>query len=191
MDYVFMGLIFIFSIYLFFVKDFDKDELEVDHPESLSNLVRYLLFGTINSFFAGSLFEIDWLIWIALYSVMGIIICTRSKKAEKELSQKLTFAFIVLLFFSMYRVPTHPASIENYINSKAMFKCVNRVECVKITPVITDRNEIKTKVEILSVKEDTFDWYLLFARASFKLADDKGKVEEIKAVNICGFWIEY
>jgi hypothetical protein len=66
-----------------------------------------------------------------------------------------------------------------------------RTRYVKVTPEITDYDALKAKVEILSVREDKFDWYLLFAKGSFQLADDKGNIEEIKGVNICGFWIEY
>lgn len=187
-----MGLIFLYSVYQLFVKGFDKDELETDHPKSLSNLVRYLLFGTINSFFAGRFFEIDWLNWIAFYSILGIIICLKSEKEDKkQFFQRLIIAFVAFILFSMYRVPTHPQSFEKYINSKEMYRCVTRFECVKITPVVTNQNVLKTKVEILSINGYSFKWYLLFAKSGIQLADDKGNIEEIKGINICGYWIEY
>ncbi|WP_066074732.1 hypothetical protein [Neobacillus soli] len=122
MNYIFMGLIFLFSVYQLFVKGFKIGELETVHPKSLSNLVRYLLFGTINSFFAGWLFEIDWLNWIAFYSIIGIIICLKSEKEDKrQFYQKLIIALVAFLLFYVYRVPTHPQSFEKYINSKCLW----------------------------------------------------------------------
>ncbi|MFZ7946173.1 hypothetical protein ACO1D1_21910 [Neobacillus sp. 19] len=191
MNYIFMGLIFIYSMYLSFIKGFNKDDLEDVHPKTFTNLLRYLLFGTINSFFAGWLFEINWLIWIAFYSVIGIIFCIKFNKEENDFFKKLLVAFLVFLFFCGYRVPTHPASFENYINSKEMYQCVTRWECVKITAEAKEDSSLRAKAEILSIEGYRFDWYFLFAKGSMQLADDKGNIEEFKGINICGFWIEY
>jgi hypothetical protein len=186
-----MGLIFIFSFYQFFIKGFDKEVMDTFFPKSLSNIASYLSFGAINSFFANRFFEIDWMLWITFYSIIGILICKKSKKSERKFSQKLIIAFIIFLFFSIFRVPTNQASFENYINSKEMYQCVTGWECVKITAGIREHSTLRAKAEILSIGGYSFDWYLLFAKGSIQLADDKGNIEEIKGVNICGFWIEY
>ncbi len=192
LNYVLMGFVVIYSIYLLFVKGFDKADFESVHPNSISSLVRYLLFGAINSFFAGWLFEIDWLNWITFYSIIGIISCIKSEKeGKKQFFQKLIIVFIVFIFFCGYRVPTNRASFESYINSKEMYQCVTGWECVKISAEIQEHSSLRAKAEILSIDGYTFDWYVLFAKGSMKLADNKGNIEEIKGVNICGFWIEY
>ncbi|MBU7594884.1 hypothetical protein [Metabacillus halosaccharovorans] len=72
-----------------------------------------------------------------------------------------------------------------------MFQCVQSFECVKMTSVTTPDDLLTTKVEILSVEEYSFDTYFLFAKGSLKLVSDDGIVEEMKGVNVGGFWIEY
>lgn len=186
-----MVLIFIFSFYQFFIKGFNKEIMDTFNSNSISNIAHYLSFGAINSFFANRFFEIDWMLWITFYSIIGILICKKTEKGERKYSQKLIIFLIVFLFFSIYRVPTHPASFEKYINSKEMYQCVTRWECVKISSEISEHDSLRAKAEILSINGYTFDWYVLYAKGYIQLANDKGNIEEINGVNICGFWIEY
>jgi hypothetical protein len=123
-----MVLIFVISFYQFIIKGFDKKVMDTYFPKSLSNIASYLSFGAINSFFANRFFEIDWMLWITFYSIIGILICNKSEKGEARISQKLIITFIFFLFFSIYRVPSHPASFEKYINSKEMYQCIEGLD---------------------------------------------------------------
>jgi hypothetical protein len=188
-DYLFMILIIFLSLYNLFLKRRNDEEWKELNPKSLTNIYRFHYFGVINSFFGGYIFGIEWLYWITLYSVLGILICFKTKNNNN--STKIVLVILLLIFFSIYRVPTHPASFQNYISSKEAYQCVNNFECVIISTNITPEDTVETVAEVIPIKVNSFNWYLLFSKGSLKLEYSDGFIEELKGINIAGFWIEY
>ncbi|WP_368658470.1 hypothetical protein AB3Z07_03105 [Metabacillus halosaccharovorans] len=189
-DIIFLIIIVILYYYQIFIKA-EKDDWSRFRPESLSTLARYLHFGAMISLFIVIIFDITWVSWIALYSLVALVICLELKEEKNKYWQKFILILIIILIFNIFRIPTHPYSFQNYVSSKEMYQCVQSFECVKITSVTTPDDQLITKVEILSVEDYSYDTYFLFAKGSMKLVSDDGIVEEMKGVNVGGFWIEY
>ncbi|MCA1041237.1 hypothetical protein LCM00_17110 [Bacillus infantis] len=187
MDIAFMVAIAALFFYQIFIKA-DKDEWSGYHPDSFSILARYLYFGTMTSIYAYFAFRITWLPWIALYSLLGVIISFKPKDAEAK-NRKRTFVLIalLLLIINMIRIPNNPDSFQDYISSKETYQCIHSFECVKMASVINSDDSLETKVEVLPVEGYTYHSYFLFAKASMTLEGE----EERKGINIAGFWIEY
>ena len=190
LDIAFMIFIVIMYFYQIFIKA-EKDDWSRFRSDSLSILARYLHFGTMISVFIVFIFDIYWVMWIALYSMMGLVLCLKQKKEEKNYSRNFIFIILILLVFNILRIPSHPNSFQDYISSKDMYQCVQSFECVKMISVTTSEDTVTTKVEILSVESYSYNFYYLFSKGVMKLATEDGSVEEMKAMNIAGFWLEY
>jgi len=185
-----MIIIVIMCYYRIFIKA-KKDDWSRFRSESLTNLARYLHFGTMISIFIVIIYDIYWVMWIALYSMIGLVLCLKPKKEENQFWRNFIFIILILLVFNILRIPSHLNSFLDYISSKDMYQCVQSFECVKMTSVTTSDDTLTTKVEILSVEDYSYDFYYLFAKGSMKLANEDGSVDEMKGLNIAGFWIEY
>ncbi len=183
-NFVFMGFIFLFSIFILFLSSRHKKELQ-DLGERRGVFV-YLCFISVNSFVGSKVFNYDPLLWISLIGIMGIIITLYPIKVLKK-SKFVFLIAIVLIVFATIRVPTHPSSFEEYIHSKEEYECLLFFECAKLTTVIKDDDRISTNVEILHVREYYYDWYLVFGKGYMELEGE----QPFRAINIAGFWIEY
>ncbi|MFE8699789.1 hypothetical protein ACFYKX_04030 [Cytobacillus sp. FJAT-54145] len=186
LDIVFMIVIVIASFYQIFIKA-EQNDWSRFRSESLSTIARYLHFGSLISIFAGIIYDIKWMPWIALYSMVGIILCLKPKEDKTKGGQKFVLILLFLLIFNVLRVPTHQNSFQDYISTKETYQCIHSFECVKLTSIVTAEDLLETKVEILPVEGYSFDFYYIFAKGSLKLANE----DEMKGLNIAGFWIEY
>ncbi len=187
MDLAYMVIIAALFFYQLFIKA-DSGHFRGYHHRSFSLLARYLYFGTMISLYAYFTFRITWLPWIALYSLLGVIISFKPEDAEAK-NRKRTFVLValLLLIINMIRIPTQPDSFQDYISSKEAYQCIHSFECVKMTSVTNSDGSLETKVEVLPVEGFTYHSYFLFAKASMKLEGE----EERKGYNIAGFWFEY
>ncbi|NMH70108.1 hypothetical protein HF072_15095 [Bacillus sp. RO3] len=185
-DLVFMMIVVILFFYQIFIKAEKEDSIKF-RPESLSSLANFLHLGALISLFAHIIFDISWVTWIGVYSVLGLILCLKPKNVANEGVRKVVIILLVLVVFNTIRIPTHPDAFQDYISSKEKYQCIHYFECVKMTSVTTSDDLLETKVEIVPVEGYSFDTYFLFAKGSMKLANE----EEMKGVNIGGFWIEY
>ncbi|WP_339146578.1 MULTISPECIES: hypothetical protein [unclassified Sutcliffiella] len=183
-NFVFMGFIFLFSIFILFLSSRHKKELH-DLGERKGIFV-YLCFISVNSFVGSEVFDYDPLLWISLIGIIGIIIIFYPIKVLEKSKVVLLIA-IVLIIFAVIRVPTHPGSFEQYIDSKEGFECLLSFECAKLTTVIAEDDTLSTNVEILPVRESIYDWYLVFGKGYMELEGE----QPFRAINIAGFWIEY
>jgi hypothetical protein len=190
LDIVFMIVVSVLYFYQIFVKT-AKDDWSRFRSDSLATLARYLHFGAMISIFAEIIFDIEWMPWIALYSMLGVTLCLKPKKTESEARKKVLIILLLIFAFNMFRIPTHPNSFQDYISSKETYQCIQSFECVKMTSVVTPDDLLETRVEMLSVEGYSFDTYFLFAKGSMKLANEDGVTEKMKGVNIAGFWLEY
>lgn len=181
-----MLIVVILYVYQIFMKA-EKDDSIKFRPESLSSLANFLHFGAMISLFAHIIFDISWVTWIGVYSVVGLILCLKPRNAENEVVRKMVMIVLVLVVFHTIRIPTHPRAFQDYISSKEQYQCIQYFECVKMTSITTSDDLLETKVEVLPVEGYSCDTYFLFAKGSMKLANE----EEMKGVNIGGFWIEY
>ncbi|WP_026673744.1 hypothetical protein [Alkalihalobacterium bogoriense] len=189
-DYIFMFLIFSITLYsLFFKKEKEtaEDWKEIS-PKTVSMFYRFLYFGAINSFFAKMIFDIEWMIWITVYSALGMVICYKSNKTKR--STKIVLVIAIVIFFSIYRVPGNPISFEEFVNSRDDIQCKYRFECVMISHDETEET-LKTITKIIPVRGFSYDYYFLYSKGSIKLGEDAEDEEEIKGINIAGFWFEY
>jgi hypothetical protein len=183
-----MIIIVILTVYLFFFRKkrvLDSEDLE---PKSFLILYRYLGFGAVNSYFAGMIFDLAWIYWITLYSVIGLLFCFKTK--NKIVSRTVAIIFFMIVF-AIGQVPLHNGSFEKYINQKDMYQCVNSWECVKITTVIAPNGNSKTVADIVNIIDSSFDWYLVFAKGSMKLEEQDGRIDVLRGINVAGIWIEY
>lgn len=61
-------------------------------------------------------------------------------------------------------------------------------ECVKITSKTTPDSQLETVVEILRIKGRSFEWEVFYAKGSLTLENSKGEIEELRGINVAGFW---
>lgn len=182
-NFIFMNLVFLFSIYILFLSPKHKKELQ-DLGERRGVFV-YLCFISVNSFVGSKVFDYDPLLWISLMGIIGIIIILNPLKELKK-SKVVLLIGIVLIVFAVIRIPTHLSSFEQYIHSKEEFECLSFFECAKLTTIIED-DELSTNVEILPVRESYYKWYFVFGKGYMELEGE----EPFHGINIAGFWIEY
>ncbi|MGE8204966.1 hypothetical protein ACQKP0_10410 [Heyndrickxia sp. NPDC080065] len=185
--YIFMVFIICFSIIRTFIKDPELEKKDLN-PESILSISRYFSLGTFNFSLAWIIFHIDALLWLSLYSSIGMILSIKEKNQKNEGFAKIIGACILIIIFSIVRVPVHNDSFMEYINSKGKYQCLYKFECVKITSNINKDDQIQTKAEIVPISGYSFDWYLFFATGSIIIGKDENK-EEINGVNIAGWWI--
>lgn len=162
----FFIFILIASIYILFIKS--KNDV----------LKRYLSFIIINSFFFFSIFDIKSVLWITLICAIGLILHTKS-----PIKDKVIFIFIVIFIFVIYRVPTSPAEFETYLIEEHAIHC-SVVECVEVVEIVND-NKLQMQATKYAIQGLTFDWYFVFSQGQIVLNN-----ENIKAINIAGFWIQ-
>lgn len=189
-DYIFMFLIFFITLYsLFFKKEKETEEdwKEVS-PKTVSMFYRFLYFGAINSFFANMIFDIEWMIWITVYSALGMVICYNSNKTKR--STKIALVIAIIIFFSIYRVTGNPISFGEFVNSREDIQCKYQLECVMISYDETGET-FETITKIIPVRGFSYDHYFLYSKGSIKLGENAEDEEEIKGINIAGFWFEY
>lgn len=189
-DYLFMILIFLITLYSLFIKkknERDEDWKEVS-PKTVSMMYRYLYFGAINAFFANMIFDIEWLIWITVYSAIGMVICLKSEKIK--VPTKIILTVVIVLFFEIYQVPSNPISFENYINSREDIQCKYQLECVVISYDESDET-FNLIAEVMPVTDFSYKYYFLFSKGYMKIGEETDEMIEIKGVNIGGFWFEF
>ncbi|MGM0840187.1 MAG: hypothetical protein ACQEWE_05640 [Bacillota bacterium] len=185
-DFSFMLMVVLLYYYQIYIKA-EKEDRGRFRPESLPSLANFLHFGAMLSVFALIIFDISWVTWIGVYSLVGLIICLKPKNAENETARKIVLLLLVVVVFNTIRVPTHPRAFQDYISSKEQYQCIQYFECVKMTSITTSDDLLETKVEVLPVEGYSYDTYFLFAKGFMKLAGE----DEIKGLNIGGYWIVY
>lgn len=187
-EYIFMAGVILFSVYQLYISKTMKGlEEEVDEKmkaRPIANVIRYWMFLAFNSYFANMFFDIGWLLWISLFSMLALWILLIEHKFSFSYLISIT---IILLFFLGAGVPNHQDSFVNYISDSTDYECLS-VECVKITEVVTE-DILKTEIKILSIQGYSFDWYLLFAKGALTLKDEEGRIEEFEGINIGGLWL--
>lgn len=182
-----MTCIFVVSLCFLFAKDTEDERKELDN-ESITKIYRYLYFIAANSFFAAVLFDrFGWLIFVTLFSYIGLLICRKKQESKKPLVIKFS---LIALFFIVALVPSYQDSFENHVSRKEMYKCVT-YECVKISTYVNAENEVETTAELLPITRSIYEWRLFYARGYLELENSEGNKEEFKGINIAGFWIEY
>ncbi len=82
-----MMVILFLSAYNLYIKKnkeaWEEVRKEIHFP-SIKSSIQFLFFGAINSFFGAYIFGIEWLYWITLYSVLGLVICYETVSSKKE-----------------------------------------------------------------------------------------------------------
>ncbi|MDV2682785.1 hypothetical protein RYX56_00200 [Alkalihalophilus lindianensis] len=192
MDYFFMLIILSLSVYNIYIKGNDERiwaKVGEEQVESIKSSIQFLCFGGINSFFGGYIFGLEWLYWITFYSVLVMIICFES--IHRKRSTRIGMVVVVIAIFMILRVPNHPGSFEDHINSMEGYQCLYGLECVKIGTSDTEDDTFEIVTNVFMVQRNSYDWYILFAKAAITLEDDEGNVEEIRGLNIAGFWNDY
>ncbi|WP_079508585.1 hypothetical protein [Mesobacillus jeotgali] len=188
MDYLFMALVILYSVYQLFINKSLKG-LEVEITEKIRarpivNVIRYLMFLAFNSFFAGMFFDNSWLLCISFFSVLALWILLIDHKINFSYCVLLT---LMILFFIGAGVPNHHDSFKEYVSKNTEYKCL-RIECIKITEVVTE-GTLRTKVKAFTIEDYSFDWYPLFAKGGLSLKDDDGDIQVIQGINIGGLWL--
>ncbi|KHF39442.1 hypothetical protein [Halalkalibacter okhensis] len=190
-DYLFMTVILSLSVYNIYIKN--KNEWESVRKEfnekSIQSIIQFLLFGAINSFFGGYIFGIEWLYWITLYSVLAIVLCFEMISSKK--TRRVGFVIAILIVFSIFRVPTNAASFDHFINSKEAYQCISSWQCVKIVKNVTADDMLEVLPEVVQVKDRSYNWYFFFSKGFILLENSKGDEEELRGVNVAGYWFEY
>ncbi len=143
---LFMIVALVLSIYqAFYSKTAKEMVLEVSEkmtPRSLAGIIQYLILIALNTYFAHMLFDITWMLWITLVSIIGLEIIL----AEKRFSKSLILATgLMLLFIYSSSIPTHSDSFTDYINDKTEYQCFT-LECVKVIEKITSDDLLQTEV---------------------------------------------
>jgi hypothetical protein len=187
-DIMFMVIIVILSIHHFFFRKKRVQDSEDLEPKSILILYRFLGLGAVNSYFVGFIFELDWVYWITLYSAIGILFCFKTKK---KIATRTIAISVFIIIFALGQVPSNSNSFEKYVNQKEMYQCVNSWECVRITSNVTPDGTLKTEAKIVHISDYSFDWYLFFAKGSMKFENEDGQIDELKGINLAGFWFEY
>jgi hypothetical protein len=187
-EYFFMGGIVLYSLYLFIfsnsLKGLEEEITEKMKALPIAILIRYLMFLAFNSYFVNMLFDISWLLWICLFSVIGLWIILTDHKITISY---FILNFVLLFFFFTAGVPTHQDSFKDYISDHTEYECLT-LECVKVKEVIEDET-LKTEIKPHSIVGYSFDWYLLFARGNISLQDEEGNIEVLEGTNIGGLWL--
>lgn len=178
-----MSIILVFCFYYLFLRSNVRKEWGKLSPSS--SILPYLCFGGTAAYFGAHIFELEWLYWITLYSVVGILVSER----ELNIAKKIVLGVFILFLLSVFRVPTDD-SFKEYISSKDRYQCIRDYECVKITSKKTADGRQETVVEILKIKGRSFEWKLFYAIGSLTLENDKGEEETLRGFNIAGFWYD-
>lgn len=178
-----MCIILVVFFYNLFLRGDVKKEWKELSPSS--SILSYFCFGGAASYFGARILELDWLYLIALYSVIGILVSERELNTVK----KIVIVMFILFLFSIYRVPTDD-SFKDYISSKDMYQYMRDYECVKITSKTTHDSQLETVVEILRIKGRSFEWELFYAKGSLTLENSEGEIEELRGINVAGFWFD-
>jgi hypothetical protein len=183
-----MAIAILYSIYhLYISKKSAGLEQEIEEKmkaRPVANVIRYLIFLSVNSFLANMFFDIGWLLWISFFSAVALWILL--VEHQFNFSYLISIILILLIFLGT-GVPTHQQSFINYISEHTEYECL-RIECVKVSDVVVD-DELKTEIKILSIQGYSFDWYMLFARGGLSLKDEDGNVKEFSGINIGGLWL--
>lgn len=188
LNYIFMVLILGYSIIRIFNKNSQKEKDDLN-PDSILAIYRYFSLAAFNFFFVWYIFSIDTFLWLALFSTIGIILCLKSEKSKHEILIRFIIICVLIIGSAILRVPKHNDSFLDYISSKEKYQCHFDFECVKITEYVNKDDEIHTKAEIVPVKDYSFHWYFLYATGSIIFETNNGKKEEIRGVNIAGWWL--
>ncbi|GAE25569.1 hypothetical protein JCM9140_1569 [Halalkalibacter wakoensis JCM 9140] len=62
---------------------------------------------------------------------------------------------------------------------------------MKIVEHVTPEDMLEIVPEVVQVQERRFNWFLFYSKGLLKLEDEKGDVEELRGLNVAGFWFEY
>lgn len=177
-----------FTIIRTFIRDPEKETEDYD-PKKLLSLSRFLSLSFFNCSIAWIIFKVDSFLWLAFFSLVCQIILTTSEKTKNAWLIKSVIICICLIFISILRVPKDDDSFINYLDHKGTYHCPLRYECVKITTPVNKKDEIHTIAEIIPIDDSSFNWYVLFSKGAIRFKEKGGKIDEIRGLNIAGWWI--
>ncbi|GAM14882.1 hypothetical protein [Mesobacillus selenatarsenatis] len=187
-SFIGMTIAILYFIYhLFISKKTAGLEQEIEEKmkaRPIANVIRYLIFLSINSFLANRFFDIGWLLWISFFSAVALWILLVDHQFNFSY---LISSIIILLIYLGAGVPNHQQSFLNHISDHTEYNCFS-IECVKVSQVVIE-DELKTEIETYSIQGYSFDWYFLFAKGALFLKDEQGNMEEFTGVNIGGLWL--
>lgn len=134
------------------------------------------------------IFDIDWMIWITLYSLLAIVICNMSRRTKS--STKVILVVVIILFFAIYRAPITPLSFEKFVNTREEVQCNFTLDFVVITNGDHNAN-FTTEALVVPIRDFSYDYHVFYAKGYLQLGESKDVVKEIKGLNIAGYWFTY
>lgn len=171
------AVVMIFVFFPLFIKKHDG--------KSEESLFEKVLLFSFTVFWGGwFLLKTDMFVWF--FSFTGLLLLFYYKPK----STRIVGTILIVVLFSIFRVPTDTDAFLNWVSEKEQLSCPSGFDCIKVYTEVDDNDVLVTRADKVPIHYHQTNWYLLFATGSMAYESSTGKEVHYEGVNIAGWWID-